>query len=101
MTNNASAYGQDLAADLLADLTRPLPVARLPKQPDPLITVDSVRSAAARETGRRGPALDGSLRISPLEWCKPAMSIGLQLATIRFGPVRAQLGIRHGGRTDR
>jgi len=91
-----SAYGMDLAADLLADLTRPLPVDRLPEPPDPLSVVDSLRSAAIREPRSRGPALDGSLRISPLEWRKPAVSLGLGLATIRFGPLRAQLGIRGG-----
>ena len=94
MTKNASAYGKDLAADLLTDLTRPLPITRLTKPPDPLTVIDSLESAATPEARRRGPVLDGFLRISLLEWCKPALSLGLRLATIRFGPVCAQLGIR-------
>lgn len=94
MSKNPGTYGNDLAADLLADLAQPLPLDRLAEPPNPLSALDSVESAAPRETPGRGPAIAGSLRISPLDWRKPSMSIGLASSTILFGPVRARLGVR-------
>lgn len=90
MTKSPGAHGNDLTADLLADLTRPLPLDLLP---NPAGAVASVGSAATREACSRGPALEGFLRISPLDWCRPSLSTGLQSAAIRIGPIRAELGI--------
>ena len=96
MTRNSAGRGGDLTADLLADLARPLSMESLPKPATPLRAVDSVSSTVAREAHGRGPALDGSLRISPIDWSKPSLSIGVKSATIRFGPVHAALVIRVG-----
>jgi hypothetical protein len=96
MTKGPGANGTDLAADLLADLARSLPSDRLAEPPKLLSTFDSLGlpdSDAAR--GRR-PALEGSVRLSPLDWRKPCVSVGLRSAAISFGPVRAELGIRVG-----
>jgi hypothetical protein len=101
MKKTPGGYGNDLAADLIADLSRPLPLdrrplGRLPQSPNALSAVDSLRSAPVHTTRSRGPALEGSLRLSPLDWRKPSLRVGAQSATILLGPIHAELGIRVG-----
>jgi hypothetical protein len=96
MTKSPSGHGNNLAADLLADLARPLALARQPASSVPPTAFEPARSGAADETHARRPALEGSLRISPLDWRKPSLTLGRLAATVRFGALRAELGIRFG-----
>jgi hypothetical protein len=94
MTRKPGADGSDLAAELLADLSRPLPVAAVPEMSGSATSVAAVKSAGVPETPRRRPALEISVSINPLDWRKPRWSGGLQSTAISFGPVRAELEIR-------
>lgn len=93
MTTNTGAHGTNLAADLLADLAQPLPPDRRPTSPDSVTAQNSHSSPPAGDAHVRGPAFEGSLRISPLTWRRPRLAVGAQSATIGFGPLHARLGI--------
>ena len=81
-TTNGS---HDLAADLLADLSRPTPVAEPAQRP--------IRLAADVTPPSRvqSPALEGALRVSPREWRRPALNLTRRRATLRVGPMFAEL----------
>ena len=81
-TTNGS---HDLAADLLADLSRPMPVAE-PVQRPIRLAADAAPPAAAQRQ-----ALEGALRVSPREWRRPALNLTRRRATLRVGPMFAEL----------
>ena len=81
-TTNGS---HDLAADLLADLSRPVPVAEPVQRPIRLAA--DVAPASRVQT----PALEGALRVSPREWRRPALRLTRQRAALRLGPLSAEL----------
>jgi len=80
-TTNGS---HDLAADLLADLSRPVPVAE-PVQRPIRLAADATPSRVQRQ------ALEGALRVSPREWRRPALNLTRRRATLRVGPMFAEL----------
>lgn len=94
MTKNSGGNGQDLAADLLANLAEPLPFDRGSNSTNPMAALDSLSADAPHAAHVRGPALEGSFRVSPFRWRRPSLSIGLMSARVRLGPVRVQLGAR-------
>ena len=81
-TTNGS---HDLAADLLADLSRPMPVAEPAQRPIRLAADVASPSTAQRQ------ALEGALRVSPREWRRPALNLTRRRATLRVGPMSAEL----------
>jgi hypothetical protein len=85
--------GHDLAADLLADLTRPAPIDTAFKLERPATNVGSPDLAAAREPSRFRPAVQWLVRISPLDWGKPSLSVARDSTAMHLGPIRVELAL--------
>ena len=82
-TTNGSHH--DLAADLLADLTRPAPVdAPATRSIGPAADVP-----APSAVQRPGP--EGVVRLSPRDWRRPTLNLSRQRAVLRVGPMSAEL----------
>jgi hypothetical protein len=87
MTKRPNTPGHDLAADLLADLTQPAPIDTV-KLESPAADL-----AAPRESSRFRPAVQWLVRISPLDWRKPSLSVSLDSTAMHLGPIGVELAL--------
>ena len=92
MTKRPNTPGHDLAADLLADLTQPAPIDTV-KLESPAANVGSPDLAAPRESSRFRPAVQWLVRISPLDWRKPSLSVARDSTAMHLGPIGVELAL--------
>ena len=92
MTKRPNTPGHDLAADLLADLTQPAPIDTV-KLENPAANVGLPDPAAPRESSRFRPAVQWLVRISPLDWRKPSLSVSLDSTAMHLGPIGVELAL--------
>ena len=96
MTKRADTPGHDLAADLLADLTQPAPIDSGFPLESPAAEIGSPDRAVSRESGPFRPAVQWLVRISPLDWSKPSVSVARDSTAMQAGPLRVELALlRH------
>ena len=93
MTKRSDTPGHDLAADLLADLTQPAPVEPVFKPESQATNVGSADQTALPESSSSRPAVQWLVRISPLDWRKPSLSVTRELTAMRVGPLRVELAL--------
>ena len=93
MTKRSDTPGHDLATDLLADLTQPAPVDAVVNLESPATKVASPDLADPRESSRFRPAVQWLVRISPLDWRKPSLSVARDSTAVHLGPVRVELAL--------
>ena len=93
MTKRPHAPSHDLAADLLADLTQPTAIDTASKSETQAADVESSDSAAPRRSGPFRPAVQCLVRISPLDWRKPSLSVARDSTAMRLGPIRLELAL--------
>ena len=93
MTKRPNTPGHDLAADLLADLTQPAPVDTVSELDSPAANVGLPDLAAPQESSRFRPAVQWLVRISPLDWRKPSLSVARDSRAVHLGPVRVELAL--------
>ena len=93
MTKRPDTPGHDLAADLLADLAEPTPT-------DTVLTLESQATsdgssdlAPTPESRPFHPAVQWLVRISPLDWRKPSLSVARESAAMQLGPIRVELAV--------
>ena len=93
MTTRPDRPGHDLAADLLADLTQPAPIDTVFKLESPAADVGVPDPAARRESSPFRPAVQWVVRVSPLDWRKPSLSVARNSTAMRLGPIRVELAL--------
>ena len=93
MTKSPDTPRQDLAADLLADLTQPVPIDTVFKSDSPATSVGSPGPAALQESRAFRPAVQWLVRISPLDWRKPSLSVARDSTAMHLGPIRAEVAL--------
>jgi len=93
MTKRPDTPGHVLAADLLADLTQPAPIDTVFKLESPATNVGLPDLAAPRESRPSRPAVQWLVRISPLDWRKPSLSVARDLTAMHLGPIRVELAM--------
>ena len=91
MTKRPSTPGHDLAADLLADLTQPAPIDAVSDSPAANVGLPDL--AAPRESSRFRPAVQWLVRISPLDWRKPSLSVARGSTAMHLGPIGIELAL--------
>ena len=94
MTKRPDTPGHDLAADLLADLTQPTPIDTAFKR-DNQATNDGSSDLATPppESSAFRPAVQWLVRISPLDWRKPSLSVARASTAMHLGPIRVELAL--------
>jgi hypothetical protein len=93
MTKRPNTPGHDLAADLLADLTQPAPIDTASTLESPAANVGSPDLTAPRESGPFRPAVQWLVRISPLDWRKPSLSVARGSTAMHLGPIGIELAL--------
>jgi hypothetical protein len=93
MTTRPDRPGHDLAADLLADLTQPAPIDTVFKPESPATDVGLPEAAARPESSPFRPAVQWVVRVSPLDWRKPSLSVARNSTAMRLGPIRVELAL--------
>lgn len=93
MTKRADTPGHDLVADLLADLTQPAPIDPAFKSEHPATEVELSNLAVSRESTPFRPAVQWLVRISPLDWRKPSLSLARDSTAMYLGPIRVELAL--------
>jgi hypothetical protein len=93
MTKRPSTPGHDLAADLLADLTQPAPIDTGSDLDSLAADVELPDLAAPRESSRFRPAVQWLVRISPLDWRKPSLSVARNSTAMHLGPIGVELAL--------
>jgi hypothetical protein len=91
MTKRPDTPRNDLAADLLADLSQPTAIDPLLKPESQATNVGSADLAAPRESRPFRPAVQWLVRISPLDWRKPSLSVARDSTALHLGPIRVEL----------
>lgn len=91
MTKGPDTPRHDLAADLLADLTQPVPIDTVFGSESPATSVGSPGPAALQESRALRAAVQWLVRISPLDWRKPSLSVARDSTAIRLGPIQVEL----------
>jgi hypothetical protein len=91
MTKRPDTPGHELAADLLADLNQPAPIDTVVKSESPTTNDGSPDLAAPRESS--GPAVQWLVRISPIDWRKPSLSVARDSTAMHLGPIRVELAL--------
>jgi len=93
MTKRPDTPGHDLAVDLLADLNQPTPVDTVVKH-ESQATEDGSPDLITRPESRPfRPAVQWLVRISPLEWRRPSLSVARDSTAVQVGPVRVELAL--------
>jgi hypothetical protein len=93
MTKSPDTPRHDLAADLLADLTQPVPIDTVFKSESPATSVGSPGPAAPQESRGLRPAVQWLVRISPLDWRRPSLSVARDSTAMRLGPIQVELAL--------
>ena len=93
MTTRPDRPGHDLAADLLADLIQPAPIDTVVKPETPATDVGLPDPAARSESSPFRPAVQWVVRVSPLDWRKPSLSVARDSTAVHLGPVRVELAL--------
>ena len=93
MTKRSDTPGHDLAADLLADLTQPTPTDPVFKPAGHTTNDGSADLATPPESSPYRPAVQWLLRISPLDWRRPSLSVARDLTAMQLGPIRVELAL--------
>ena len=93
MTKRPDTPGHDLAADLLADLTQPTPTDPPFKPASPATSDGSADLATPAESSLCRPAVQWLVRISPLDWRKPSLSVARDSTAMHLGPIRVELAL--------
>ena len=93
MTRRPDTPGHDLAADLLADLTQPTPADPVFRPASQATDDGSADLATPPESGPCRPAVQWLVRISPLDWRKPSLSVVRDSTAMQFGPIRVELAL--------
>jgi len=96
MTKRPNAPSHDLAADLLADLSQPTPVDTVFKPESQATNVGSTDLATLPESSPFRPAVQWLVRISPLDWRKPSLSVARGSTAMHLGPIRVELALLSG-----
>jgi hypothetical protein len=93
MTRRSDTSGHDLAADLLADLSQPTPADPVLKPASQLTDDGSADLATPPESRPHRPAVQWLMRISPLDWRRPSLSVARDSAAMQLGPIRVELAL--------
>ena len=93
MTKRPDTPGHELAADLLADLTHPTPIDTVVKHESQATNDGSSDLAAPPESRPFRPAVQWLVRISPLDWRRPSLSVARDSTAVQVGPVRVELAL--------
>ena len=93
MTKRPATQGHDLAADLLADLAEPTPIDAIFVSESQATNVGTAALAAPRESSAFRPAVQWLVRISPLDWRKPSLSVARDSTAMHLGPIRVELAL--------
>jgi hypothetical protein len=93
MTKRLDTQGHDLAADLLADLAQPTPTDPVVQQESQATNDGSSDLAAPPESRPFRPAVQWLVRISPLDWRRPSLSVARDSTAMQLGPLRVELAL--------
>ncbi len=94
----ASGLAADLIADLEVDIPASANASRRVRTARPTAALSRhaapVRAVEPEAPPRRGPAVQGVLRLEPFNWYKPILILDRDRVGVRVGPLYAELSLR-------